>query len=82
MQFAAAGKICPSCGFGDSATAILCNCCGKELNPDHYRIVQDGANFGIALNGRVIFNDLTLNKAHKLAMILNGDIESVEAGAA
>jgi hypothetical protein len=81
MQIAAT-KICPFCGHGDSATAILCNNCGKELNPNHYKIVRDGINFGICLKDRVIFQGLTLGKAERLAMVLNGDVQELEAGVA
>ncbi len=75
-------KICPSCGHGNSGAENLCQNCGKELHPDHYKIFREGANFGVALKGRVIFQGLTLTKAQQVAMILNGDMEVAEVGVA
>jgi len=75
-------KICPSCGHSNSATGILCNYCGKQVNPDHYKIFRDGAKFGVALEGKTVFHDLTLTKAQNLADALNGDTEKIEAGVA
>jgi hypothetical protein len=71
MQIAGS-KICPSCGHSDSAAAILCNYCGKELRPNIYKLVRDGANFGIALKGKVVFHDLRLAKAQEVVVIMNG----------
>jgi hypothetical protein len=71
MQIAGT-KICPACGHADLATAILCNYCGKELHPYQYKMVCDGRNFGISLNGEVIFNALPLAKAQEIVTILNG----------
>ena len=59
----------------DSAPAILCNNCGKKLYPSWYRIVPDGREFGIALNGSVIYQGLTLTKAQELATVLNATEE-------
>jgi hypothetical protein len=69
------GKICPSCGYADSSTANLCNFCGKELYPSCYRIVPDGKNFGITLNGSIVYHGLTLTKAQQLMAILNSTEE-------
>ena len=74
MRFAD-GKICPSCGHVNLATAALCNYCGKELYPNCYKMISDGKRFGITLNGKVIFDNLELTKAQNLVMILNSTAE-------
>ncbi len=71
MTQTAVRKICPSCGHADSATATLCNFCGKELYPACYKMARDGKRFGITLNGKIVFNDLELAKAQRLVTILN-----------
>lgn len=75
MQLVA--KTCPSCGHSNSASASLCDYCGKQLRPDRYRIVNDGSKFGIALNGEIVFDNLMLAKAQNLVAVLNGEAESV-----
>jgi len=71
MMQTAVKKICPSCGHTDSATATLCNYCGKELYPHWYKMARDGKRFGITLDGKIIFRDLELAKAQRLVTILN-----------
>jgi hypothetical protein len=71
----ARGKICPSCGNTDSATATLCNKCGKELHPREYKIVSENQAFGITLNGMILYSGLELAKAQNLVTILKSTEE-------
>ena len=65
-------RICPSCAGVLPLDAILCKHCGRDLTvPSPTKIVPDGANFAIAIDGEIKLHGLELAKAKRIAAILD-----------
>ncbi len=76
---------CPFCAREILEAGFLCKHCGKHLHPlrianlkakaiseiEHYEIVQDGRQFGIAFMGKVILHAMDKERAQNTAQILN-----------
>jgi hypothetical protein len=87
-----AKRLCPFCAGEIALDASVCEHCGKNLKrmmaahsqpqpkPSLYHIVPDGTKYGIALAGSVKIHGLELEKAERLAAILNSVADIEEAG--
>jgi len=67
---------CPYCAVIIPSNSTLCINCGKEFNSDLYLIVADGSEFGIAFEGEIKVQGLTLESAKRILATLNKYLHS------